>query len=84
MNAPITATDSLVVGQSPRMRAVFDFLRVIGSSESTVLVTGESGTGKEVIATFIPRVEPAQTPTFRRGELRAVFGDPDRIGTVRS
>jgi transcriptional regulator with GAF, ATPase, and Fis domain len=35
------------------MRAVFEFLRVIGNSESTVLVTGESGTGKEVTATLI-------------------------------
>ena len=35
------------------MRAVFEFLRVIGTSESTVLVTGESGTGKEVTATLI-------------------------------
>jgi transcriptional regulator with GAF, ATPase, and Fis domain len=35
------------------MRAVFEFLRVIGNSDSTVLVTGESGTGKEVTATLI-------------------------------
>jgi two-component system, NtrC family, response regulator HydG len=46
--APIAA--SLVVGRSPRMRAVFEFLRVIGPSDSTVLVIGESGTGKEVTA----------------------------------
>src|SRR5437764_13617016 len=45
--------DSVVVGRSARMRAVFEFLRVIGNSESTVLVTGESGTGKEVAATLI-------------------------------
>src|SRR5207244_3582325 len=45
--------DSVVVGKSARMRAVFEFLRVIGNSESTVLVTGESGTGKEVTATLI-------------------------------
>jgi two-component system, NtrC family, response regulator len=45
--------DSVVVGRSARMRAVFEFLRVIGNSESTVLVTGESGTGKEVTATLI-------------------------------
>jgi DNA-binding NtrC family response regulator len=45
--------DSVVVGRSARMRAVFDFLRVIGNSESTVLITGESGTGKEVTATLI-------------------------------
>jgi transcriptional regulator with GAF, ATPase, and Fis domain len=54
MTSPAYATpDSVVVGRSARMRAVFEFLRVIGSSESTVLVTGESGTGKEVTATLI-------------------------------
>jgi len=45
--------DSIVVGQSARMRAVFEFLRIIGNSDSTVLVTGESGTGKEVTATLV-------------------------------
>ena len=45
--------DSVVVGHSARMRAVFEFLRVIGNSESTVLITGESGTGKEVTANLI-------------------------------
>src|SRR5476649_210534 len=45
--------DSVVVGRIARMRAVFEFLRVIGNSDSTVLVTGESGTGKEVTATLI-------------------------------
>jgi transcriptional regulator with GAF, ATPase, and Fis domain len=44
---------TVVVGKSVRMRAVFDFLRVIAGSDSTVLITGESGTGKEVIATLI-------------------------------
>src|SRR6478672_2928936 len=50
--APLSI-DSVVVGKSARMKAVFDFLRVIGNSESTVLITGESGTGKEVTATLI-------------------------------
>src|SRR5687768_8486203 len=45
--------DSVVVGKSARMRAVFEFLRIIGNSDSTVLVTGESGTGKEITATLI-------------------------------
>jgi transcriptional regulator with GAF, ATPase, and Fis domain len=45
--------DSVVVGMSARMRGVFDFVRVIASSESTVLITGESGTGKEMIANLI-------------------------------
>jgi sigma-54 dependent transcriptional regulator, flagellar regulatory protein len=50
---PPLSHDSLVVGKSARMRAVFDYLRVIAGSESTVLITGESGTGKEVMATVI-------------------------------
>jgi two-component system, NtrC family, response regulator AtoC len=49
----VLSMDSVVVGKSARMRAVFEFLRVIGNSESTVLITGESGTGKEVTATLI-------------------------------
>jgi two-component system response regulator AtoC len=48
-NLPISS-DTVVVGRSAKMRAVFDFLRVISGSESTVLITGESGTGKEVVA----------------------------------
>src|SRR5215510_2687973 len=50
---PLLPTESLVVGQSARMRAVFEFLRVISNSDSTVLITGESGTGKEVTASLI-------------------------------
>jgi DNA-binding NtrC family response regulator len=53
MNAAAPTLDSVVVGKSARMRAVFEFLRVIGNSDSTVLITGESGTGKEVTATLI-------------------------------
>ena len=45
--------ESVVVGHSARMRAVFEFLRVIGNSDSTVLITGESGTGKEVTANLV-------------------------------
>jgi transcriptional regulator with GAF, ATPase, and Fis domain len=50
---PEISMETVVVGQSAKMRAVFDFLRVIAGSDSTVLITGESGTGKEVIATLI-------------------------------
>src|SRR6476469_2594609 len=49
----LPAMDSVVIGDSARMRAVSECLRVIGNRESTVLVTGESGTGKEVTATLI-------------------------------
>ena len=51
-SAPFTI-DQVVVGRSARMRAVFDFVRVIADSDSSVLVTGETGTGKEMVANLI-------------------------------
>ena len=45
--------DSVVIGVNPRMRSVFDFLRVVADSESNVLITGETGTGKELVAHVI-------------------------------
>src|SRR5215471_2509687 len=45
--------DSVVVGRSPRMRTVFDFVQVIADGESNVLIVGETGTGKEMIANLI-------------------------------
>ena len=36
-SSSVSIRTHVVVGRSARMRAVFDFLRVIGSSESTVL-----------------------------------------------
>ena len=68
---------------SARMRAVFEFLRVIGNSDSTVLITGESGTGKEVTATLHPPEQPPQAPSVRRRQLRAVLRNADRVGAVR-
>jgi sigma-54 specific flagellar transcriptional regulator A len=53
MTAEPVTMDSIVVGKSARMKAVFEFLRIIGGSDSTVLITGESGTGKEVTAALI-------------------------------
>jgi len=45
--------DQVVVGHSPRMRAIFDFVKVVSRSDSSVIITGESGTGKEVIANML-------------------------------
>src|SRR4051794_28434631 len=53
LDLPPFSFDSIVVGQSPRMRTVFDFVRVIADSESNVLIVGETGTGKETIAGLI-------------------------------
>jgi transcriptional regulator with GAF, ATPase, and Fis domain len=45
--------DNVVVGHSTRMRAIFDFVKVVSRSDSSVIITGESGTGKEVIANLL-------------------------------
>ncbi|PID59135.1 Fis family transcriptional regulator [candidate division KSB3 bacterium] len=42
-----------IVGESQAIRHIFDMIRRIGPSKSTILVTGESGTGKELIARAI-------------------------------
>jgi transcriptional regulator with GAF, ATPase, and Fis domain len=39
-----------MVGGSLAMRKVFDFIRRVAPTDSTVLVQGESGTGKELVA----------------------------------
>jgi DNA-binding NtrC family response regulator len=64
MTAEPVTMDSVVVGRSGRMKAVFEFLRVIGGSDSTVLITGESGTGKEVTATLIHQNSRRRTHPF--------------------
>jgi transcriptional regulator with GAF, ATPase, and Fis domain len=62
--APDFAADSVVVGASPRMRAVFDYIALIGPGLGTVLVTGESGTGKEVVARAIHQHSPRRRQPF--------------------
>jgi transcriptional regulator with GAF, ATPase, and Fis domain len=42
-----------MVGQSPRMRQVYQFIEKVAPSDSTVLIYGESGTGKELAARAI-------------------------------
>jgi DNA-binding NtrC family response regulator len=54
MRAPTQfSIDQVVVGHSPRMRAIFDFVKVVSRSDSSVIITGESGTGKEVVANML-------------------------------
>ncbi len=42
-----------IIGQSPRMREVFDVMSRVLDTDATVLVEGESGTGKELVARAI-------------------------------
>lgn len=42
-----------IVGKSEAMQRIFDLIRKVAPTDSTVLITGESGTGKELIARAI-------------------------------
>jgi Nif-specific regulatory protein len=44
-----------LVGESARMKDIFQFLARVAPSESTVLIEGESGTGKELAARALHR-----------------------------
>ncbi len=70
-----------MVGRSRAMEKVFELIRQISNTNSTVLITGESGTGKEVVARaihqqsfrknqpFIPIHCAALSPTLLESEL---------------
>ena len=52
-----------MVGSGLRIREVFEFIRRVAPSDSTVLIEGESGTGKELVARAIHRnSERAERP----------------------
>jgi transcriptional regulator with GAF, ATPase, and Fis domain len=42
-----------LVGESSRMRAIYEVIRRVAATDSTVLIQGESGTGKELVARAI-------------------------------
>jgi two-component system NtrC family response regulator len=44
-----------MLGASPQMQAVFDFIRKVAPTSAPVLILGESGTGKEMVARALHR-----------------------------
>ena len=60
----IASLDSIVLGPNARMRAIFEYVALIGPGMGSVLVTGESGTGKEVVATALHLHSPRRHKPF--------------------
>jgi DNA-binding NtrC family response regulator len=56
-----------LIGSSDAMKRVFDDIRKVGPTDSTVLVLGESGTGKELVA----RAIHAHSPRCNEGFIAA-------------
>ncbi|MBI5575398.1 MAG: sigma 54-interacting transcriptional regulator [Deltaproteobacteria bacterium] len=44
-----------IVGQSKKIREIYDLIDLVATSDATVLITGENGTGKELVAQAIHR-----------------------------
>jgi Nif-specific regulatory protein len=53
-----------MVGESPRMKEVYQFLARVAPKDTTVLIQGESGTGKELVARAIHRNSPRTGKPF--------------------
>jgi transcriptional regulator with GAF, ATPase, and Fis domain len=53
-----------MVGESARMREVYQFLSRVAPKDTTVLIEGESGTGKELAARAIHRNSPRSGKPF--------------------
>jgi transcriptional regulator with GAF, ATPase, and Fis domain len=47
-----------IIGASPALRSVLQFVEQVGPSDATVLITGETGTGKELVARALHDVSP--------------------------
>jgi transcriptional regulator with GAF, ATPase, and Fis domain len=53
-----------LIGESSRMKEVYQFLARVAPTESNVLLQGESGTGKELAARAIHRNSPRSSKSF--------------------
>jgi transcriptional regulator with GAF, ATPase, and Fis domain len=53
-----------LVGEGPRIQEVYQFLKRVSPTDSTVLIEGESGTGKELAARALHRNSPRASKPF--------------------
>jgi two-component system response regulator PilR (NtrC family) len=53
-----------IVGASLSMKRVFDLVRSVAGTASTILVQGESGTGKELVAKAVHALSPRRDAPF--------------------
>ncbi|MFH1982591.1 MAG: sigma-54 dependent transcriptional regulator [Pseudomonadota bacterium] len=55
---------NMIIGNSPGMEAIYEFIRQVAPTRTTVMITGESGTGKEIIARAIHQQSPRKERPF--------------------
>jgi formate hydrogenlyase transcriptional activator len=73
--AEIRADDMIdegFIGQSRAMRDVFDQIRMVAPTDSTVLICGETGTGKELVARAVHRLSARRAQAFLKCNCAAI------------
>lgn len=81
----LTGLDN-IIGQSAKMRPIFDLIQTVAPQSSRVLITGESGTGKELVARAIHENSArAQTPfvTINCGAFPETLLESELFGYVK-
>jgi len=53
-----------IIGKSEKMQDIFEKIKIIAPTDTTVLITGESGTGKELVANAIHFNSPRKNEAF--------------------
>ncbi|MBD3336234.1 MAG: response regulator [Candidatus Eisenbacteria bacterium] len=61
-----------IVGSSAEMQRIYDQIRKVAPTSSSVLISGESGTGKEVVARAVHRQSPRKERPFIRVNCSAL------------
>jgi formate hydrogenlyase transcriptional activator len=61
-----------IIGNSPRLKAVLDSVRIVAPADSTALIQGETGTGKELIARAIHNLSPRKGQAFVKLNCAAI------------
>ncbi|HEX2164999.1 MAG TPA: sigma-54 dependent transcriptional regulator [Thermoanaerobaculia bacterium] len=64
-----------IVGASPAMERLFEQMRVVAPTRSTVLIAGESGTGKELVAAALHQASPRRNERFLAINCGAIPSD---------
>jgi DNA-binding NtrC family response regulator len=70
-----TEPERTMIGNSPPMQRVFEIIRKVAPTPSTVLIQGESGTGKELVARAIHSQSPLARERFLAINCAAIPND---------
>jgi len=61
-----------IIGQTKKMKEVYDIIEKVADTPSTVLITGESGTGKELVAAALHHNSSRKNKPFIRINCAAI------------